>query len=144
MKELRKKINAAIIMITHDLGIVSDICDDVILSLAPEELLVDAADVLGCVLVASAEIAVLIEIVVIVTYAGHSVKVIYIVIDEDLLNPDVICIAELNELVGRHELLEDQISAVALAELFDILGLALLVSISAVATGIEVFYKLFI
>ncbi len=34
MKELRKKINAAIIMITHDLGIVSDICDDVIVMYA--------------------------------------------------------------------------------------------------------------
>ena len=34
MKELRKKINAAIILITHDLGIVSDICDEVIVMYA--------------------------------------------------------------------------------------------------------------
>jgi len=30
MKELRTKINSAIILITHDLGIISDLCDDVI------------------------------------------------------------------------------------------------------------------
>jgi len=30
MKELRVKINSAIILITHDLGIISDLCDDVI------------------------------------------------------------------------------------------------------------------
>ena len=34
MKELRTKINAAIILITHDLGIVSDICDEVIVMYA--------------------------------------------------------------------------------------------------------------
>ena len=34
MKSLRTKINAAIILITHDLGIVSDICDDVIVMYA--------------------------------------------------------------------------------------------------------------
>ena len=34
MKSLREKINAAIIMITHDLGIVSDICDEVIVMYA--------------------------------------------------------------------------------------------------------------
>ncbi len=34
MKDLRTKINAAIILITHDLGIVSDICDDVIVMYA--------------------------------------------------------------------------------------------------------------
>ena len=34
MRELRQKINAAIIMITHDLGIVSDICDEVIVMYA--------------------------------------------------------------------------------------------------------------
>ena len=34
MKELRAKINAAIILITHDLGIVSDICDEVIVMYA--------------------------------------------------------------------------------------------------------------
>ena len=34
MKDLRKKINAAIILITHDLGIVSDICDEVIVMYA--------------------------------------------------------------------------------------------------------------
>ena len=34
MKELRTKINAAIILITHDLGIVSDICDVVIVMYA--------------------------------------------------------------------------------------------------------------
>ena len=34
MKRLREKINAAIILITHDLGIVSDICDEVIVMYA--------------------------------------------------------------------------------------------------------------
>ena len=34
MKRLREKFNAAIILITHDLGIVSDICDDVIVMYA--------------------------------------------------------------------------------------------------------------
>ncbi len=34
MKSLREKINAAIILITHDLGIVSDICDEVIVMYA--------------------------------------------------------------------------------------------------------------
>ena len=34
MRELRQKINAAIILITHDLGIVSDICDEVIVMYA--------------------------------------------------------------------------------------------------------------
>jgi oligopeptide/dipeptide ABC transporter ATP-binding protein len=34
MKELRKKIDAGIIMITHDLGIVADICDRVIVMYA--------------------------------------------------------------------------------------------------------------
>ena len=34
MKTLRAKINAAIILITHDLGIVSDICDEVIVMYA--------------------------------------------------------------------------------------------------------------
>lgn len=34
MKELKNKINSAIILITHDLGIISDICDEVIVMYA--------------------------------------------------------------------------------------------------------------
>jgi len=34
MKELRQKINSAIILITHDLGIISDLCDSVIVMYA--------------------------------------------------------------------------------------------------------------
>ncbi len=34
MKELKEKLNSSIILITHDLGIISDICDDVIVMYA--------------------------------------------------------------------------------------------------------------
>ena len=118
--------------------------NDVILGLAPEELFIDAADVLGGILITPAEIALLIKVVVVVTYAGHAVKVIDIILYKDLFYSYVIGVAELNELIGRDEFFEYQISAVAFFELCNIFSFALIVSISAVTAGIKVFHELFI
>ena len=67
-----------------------------------------------------------------------------IVVQKDLLNIDVELVAELNEFIGRNKFFKDEIAAVSLFKLFNIFGLALLIRISSVTSGIKVIYKLFV
>ena len=82
----------------HDIAVV-DIRDDVVISLASEQLLVYAADVLCGIFIFPAEIALLIEIVIVITDASHTVKVIDIIAYKDLLYTDVVRSAELYEFI---------------------------------------------
>ena len=82
----------------HDIAVV-DIRDDVVISLASEQLLVYAADVLCGIFIFPAEIALLIEIVIVITDASHTVKVIDVIAYKDLLYTDVVRSAELYEFI---------------------------------------------
>ena len=91
-----------------------------------------------------AEVAVLIEIIIVITDACHAVQVIDIVAQEDLLYTDIIGSTELSKFIGRYELPEYQISAGAFFEFFYDRSLALGIGISAIASGIKVFRKLLV
>jgi len=70
--------------------------------------------------------------------------VVDIVTQKNLLYADVIGNAELCKLIGRYEFPEHQISAGTFFELFNYRSLALGISISAIASGIEVFCELLV
>ena len=62
----------------HDIAVI-DVSNYVVFRAAPEQLFVNAADMLCGILVFPAEIAVLIKVIVVVTDTGHAVQVIYVV-----------------------------------------------------------------
>ena len=54
---------------------------------------------LGCILIAPVEIAILVKIIIVVTDAGHAVQVVYIIADKYFLYTDIVAAAELNEFI---------------------------------------------